>query len=98
MALFLVIQLGFIGVNGWMLYSHTFNTDPWYIIFFYGKILAFVLHIAIHTHSIASTSTFMTVVTIVFALKCESNFNKGLKPFGKAIQENKKQESLTMLV
>ncbi|SAL97889.1 hypothetical protein [Absidia glauca] len=64
MALFLVIQLGFIGVNGWMLYNHTFNTDPWYIIFFY-----------------ASTSTFMTVVTIVFALKCESNFNKGLKPF-----------------
>ncbi|KAI8344353.1 hypothetical protein BC941DRAFT_408430 [Chlamydoabsidia padenii] len=37
MALFLVIQVAFIGVNGWMLYKHTFNTDPWFIIFFYAS-------------------------------------------------------------
>ncbi|ORZ13236.1 hypothetical protein BCR42DRAFT_419472 [Absidia repens] len=37
MGLFLAIQLGFIGINGWMMSQHTDMSEPWYIILFYAS-------------------------------------------------------------
>ncbi|KAI8341128.1 hypothetical protein BC941DRAFT_415908 [Chlamydoabsidia padenii] len=67
MVLFIIIELTFVAVDIWMLYGLTYNTDPWFIVLFYG-----------------ATSILMVIVTLVFAIKCEMNFGKGLKPFGKS--------------
>ncbi|CAO3585800.1 unnamed protein product [Absidia cylindrospora] len=42
MVLFIIIQVGFIGVDGWMLYVQTYDTAPWYIILFYGATSLFM--------------------------------------------------------
>lgn len=85
MVVFIIIQVAFIAVDIWMLYKLTYRTDPWYIILFYGMYVNSTTHTLNLNQplSVGATSIFMAVVTLAYAIKCEINFGKGLKPYGK---------------